>query len=331
MTARVVVTDWLFPDLAREREAATAAGAEFAAHQCRSDAEVAAVVEDAAVVAVQFARFGARSAAAVRPGASILRYGVGYDNLDLAAAAAAGLRLGYVPDYCTSEVADHAATAILALLRKLGPLDRSVRAGEWSPVERARPILPFARTRVGFFGFGRIGRQVQARLRPFGFRFLATDPALTGAEAAELEVQPVDFATLLAESHVLSLHAAAAAGADGLLDAAAFRRMRRGAFLVNTARGQLVREADLVEALDRGIIAGAALDVFPEEPLPADSPLRRAENVILTPHVAWYSDAAMDRLQALVAEDITRALRGEAPRRPVPGGHAGPGQGQGQG
>ncbi len=319
MNARVVVTDYALPDLDRERDAARCCGATFSAHQCRSDEEVAGAVEGAAVVAVQFATFGPRSARAVRPGASVIRYGVGYDNIDLAAASEAGLRLGYVPDYCTEEVADHTAAAILTLLRKLAQLDRSVRAGDWAAVRHAAPLKPLAETTVGFFGLGQIGRRVLARLRAFGLAFIAADPGVSASEADALGVRLVGPERLLEESDVLSLHASATPETRGFLNAASLRRMRPHAFVVNSARGTLIREADLADALREGTIAGAALDVFDEEPLPEGSPLRTAPNVILTPHAAWYSDAAIGRLQRRVADDIRRALQGELPRRPVPG------------
>ncbi len=319
MTARVVITDYTFPDLSHEREAARSAGAAFAAHQCREEAEVADAVDGATVVAVQFAPFGESAARAVAAGASIIRYGVGYENIDLLAAAEAGLRVGYVPDYCAGEVADHTAAAILALLRKLMPLDKTVRSGEWTPVESAKPLKSFSRTTIGFYGLGQIGRGVLARLAAHGFRFIARDPALSEADAAALGVRPVDEAELLATADVLSLHAPATPETTGFLNSEALRRMQPGAYVVNCARGQLVNEKDLAAALEEGVIAGAALDVFDQEPLPADSPLRRAPGVILTPHCAWYSEAAIDRLQRLVAQDITRALHGRGLRRPVPG------------
>jgi len=315
---RVVVTDYTFPDLHREEAAARAAGAGFAARQCRSADEVAAAVAGADVVAVQFAPFAAEAVAAVAPGATVIRYGVGYDNIDVTAARAAGLKLGYVPDYCTDEVADHTAAALLALLRRLPMLDSSVRRGEWAAVKAARPLKPFGETLVGFFGLGAIGRAVLARLRGFGFGFLAADPGLSPGDAAALGVTLVPAAELFARADAVSLHAPATAGTTGLVDAALLAVMQPHAVLVNAARGPLVVEADLAAALERGVIGGAALDVFGTEPLPADSPLRGAPNLILTPHAAWYSDAAIGRLQGLVAGDIARALRGEAPRRPVP-------------
>ncbi|MCC5983563.1 MAG: C-terminal binding protein [Rhodobacteraceae bacterium] len=318
MTARVVVTDYTFPAVKAEEAAARAAGADFAAHQCKSAADVAQAVAGADVAVVQFARFDAQAAAAMSPGGTVIRYGIGYDNIDLNACASAGLRVGYVPDYCTDEVAEHTAAAVLALLRKLMPLDASVRAGDWAAVGVARPMKPFAETVIGFFGLGAIGRAVLERLRGFGFRFLATDPALGSDAARALGVEAVDADTLFARADLVSLHAPALPGTIGFVDAARLAQMQPHAMLVNAARGQLVVEADLARALQGGVIAGAALDVFHTEPLPAASPLRGAPNLLLTPHAAWYSEAAIAHLQGLVAQDITRALQGEGPRKPVP-------------
>jgi D-3-phosphoglycerate dehydrogenase len=316
---RVVVTDYTFPALAQEEAAARGAGADFAAHQCRTAEAVAEAVASADVAVVQFAPFGSAAAAAVRPGATVIRYGVGYDNIDLAAARAAGLRVGYVPDYCTDEVAEHTAAAVLALLRKLPQLDASVRRGDWAAVKVARPMKPFGETVLGFFGLGQIGRAVLARLSGFGFRLVAADPALTEADAVALGVRRVSAETLIAEADVIALHAPATAETTGFFDAARFALMQPHAVIVNAARGPLIVEADLAAALKAGVIGGAALDVFVTEPLAADSPLREAPNLLLSPHAAWYSDAAIGRLQGLVAGDIARALRGEGPRRPVPG------------
>ncbi len=318
MTLRVVVTDYTFPDLAQEKAAATAAGAEFKAFQCKTAADVAAAVDGADVAVVQFAPFGAEAARAVRPGATVIRYGVGYNNIDLPSARAAGLRVGYVPDYCTDEVADHTAAAALSLLRKLPQLDASVRRGDWAAVKVAKPMKPFSQTVFGFFGLGQIGRAVLARLRGFGFRFIASDPGLSQEEAKRLGVTLVDGDRLLREADVVSLHAPATSATTGFFDAARLATMQPHALIVNAARGQLIVEEDLAAALASGTIAGAALDVFQVEPLAADHVLRHAPNLLLTPHAAWYSEAAIHRLQQLVAEDIARALRGEGPRKPVP-------------
>ena len=315
---KVVVTDYTFPALTQEEAAARAGGAEFAAHQCKSAEAVAEAVSGADVAVVQFATFGPAAAAAVKPGATVIRYGVGYDNIDLAAARAHGLRVGYVPDYCADEVADHTAAACLALLRKLPALDASVRRGEWTAVKVCKPMKPFSDTVVGFFGLGQIGRAVLARLKGFGFRFLAADPGLSAADAALLGVTLTDADSLFRQADLVSLHAPATAVTTGYVNAARLATMQPHAMIVNSARGTLIVEDDLAAALAAGTIAGAALDVFRAEPLSAESPLRQAPNLLLTPHAAWYSEGAIARLQGLVAEDIARALRGEAPRKPVP-------------
>ena len=317
MTARVVVTDYTFPLLEQEQAAARSEGADFAAFQCRTAEDVATAVTGADVALVQFAPFGPTAAAALKPGATVIRYGVGYDNIDLAAARSHGLQVGYVPDYCADEVAEHTVSAALSLLRKLPALDASVRAGKWAAAQTARPMKPFGDTVFGFFGLGQIGRSVLKRLTAFGFRFIASDPMLSEAEAAGLGVRLVDADTLLREADVLCLHAPATPQTTGFFNAARLATMQPHAVIINSARGQLIVEDDLADALGRGLIGGAALDVFNVEPLPADSPLRAAPNLLLTPHAAWYSDAAIHRLQGLVAEDITRALRGQAPRKPV--------------
>lgn len=318
MSARVVVTDAIFPDLAQEAAAARAAGADFQGFQCKTADEVAFAVKDADVAVVQFAPFNEKAANAVKPGATIIRYGVGYDNIDVKAANAAGLKVGYVPDYCTDEVADHTVALALSLLRKLPTLDASVRAGDWAAVKHAKPLKPFDQTVFGFFGIGQIGSAVLQRVRGFGFRVIASDPGLAAQEAHALGVTLVDPDTLLATADIITCHAPATAGTVGFFNAANLAKMQKHALLVNTARGQLINENDLAEALGNGTIAGAALDVFEAEPLPNTSPLRDAPGLILTPHAAWYSEVAIHRLQGLVAEDITLALKGEGPRKPVP-------------
>ncbi len=317
MSARVVVTDYTFPDVAQERAAAESAGASFAAFQAKTDTEVAEVVAGSDVVAVQFVPFGPLACKAVAPGASIIRYGVGYDNIDLKAAREAGLKVGYVPDYCADEVADHTAAAALTLLRKVIPLDASVRAGEWAAVKHASPLKPFSATTFGFFGMGQIGQAVLSRLKAFGFRFIVADPGLTAEQAESLGATLVHPDELLATADIITLHAPATEQTTHYFNAKRLSCMQPHAMIINSARGQLIVEDDLAAALNEGTIAAAALDVFHIEPLPADSALRGAQNLLLTPHAAWYSDAAIDRLQGLVATDITRALNGEEPRRPV--------------
>ncbi|MGO3123558.1 MAG: C-terminal binding protein [Advenella sp.] len=314
---RVVVTDYTFPDVAAERAAAEQLGAEFIACQCKNPQEVVRAVKGADVALVQFASLTAQAIAGMAEGASIIRYGIGYDNIDLASAFDRGFAVGYMPDYCTEEVADHTASLVLAALRKLSQLDASVRAGDWNAVAVAKPIKPSGETTIGFLGMGRIGSLVLARLLPFGF--LVSDPQVNAERAAEMGVTSVDREALFRQTDVLSLHAPATAETTHAINAQTLRTMKPNAIIVNTARGQLIDEAALAEALASGVIGGAALDVFETEPLPPQSALRAVPNLILTPHAAWYSDTSIVRLQELAAIDIERLLSGLAPRRPVPG------------
>lgn len=316
---RVVITDATFPDVTKEEAAARAAGATFERHSCKTAEDVAAAVKGADVAVVQFAPLTRAAIAGLAPGATAIRYGVGYNNFDVAALNDHAVKAAYVPDYCTAEVADHTAASILALLRKLPALDASVRKGEWAAVGIAKPLKSFAQTTIGFLGFGRIAQEVAARLAPFGFHFLAHDPYFTG-QFPRLTL--TDLPTLLAESDALTLHAPATPETTGIINTTTLAKMKPTAILVNTARGDLIDETALAAALTKGTIAGAALDVFVTEPLPADNPLRHAPNLLLGPHAAWYSDVAVERLQSLVADEITRALTGQGVRKPIPGSTA---------
>jgi D-3-phosphoglycerate dehydrogenase len=318
----VVITDATFPEVLAEEEAARTRGASFHRAACKSAEEVAEALRGARVAVVQFAPLTREAIAGLAPGATAIRYGVGYDNFDLAALRDHDIKAAYVPDYCTEEVADHTAAMALSLLRKLPQLDASVRRGEWAAVKLSKPLKPFRETTIGFLGFGRIAQEVRHRLAPFGFQFVAHDPWQDGKHDG---VRFVDLPALLAESDLLSLHAPSTEETRGVISAEALARMQPHAVIVNSARGDLIVEDALAAALTEGRIGGAALDVFGTEPLPADSPLRSAPNLLLTPHAAWYSDAAVARLQNLVAEEIGRALDGQPPRRAIPGTDPRPG------
>lgn len=316
---RVVVTDFTFPNLDRERAAAEAAGATFTAYQCKTADDVAKAIKGAAVAVVQFAPTDAQAIAGMAADGALIRYGIGFDNIDVNAANKYGLPVGYVPDYCPDEVADHSSAMLLALLRKLPAFDASMRAGEWAAVAVAKPMKPFADTLIGFFGFGQIGRAVHARLRGFGFRFAVADPALTAQMAKELDVQKLDADTLFRTADAVSIHAPVTPETRAYVNAERLATMKSHAVIVNTARGAVIDEAALAEALNKGLIGGAALDVFNTEPLPKDSPLRNARGLLMSPHAAWYSETAIGQLQTLVADDIANHLAGRPLRKLVPG------------
>jgi len=222
---RVVVTDSNFPALDREQTATVAEGAEFAPHQCRTEAEVESALRNADVAVVQFAPVTAAAIEAMAPGGRLIRYGVGFNNIDVVAARTSGRDVAYVPDYCTDEVADHTASLALALCRQVTAFDNDVRAGRWGVQYLPREIAPPGKMTVGLLGLGRIGRATLARLAPFGFSFLVSDPALSAVEAASLGVAPADRSTLLAQADLVILHLPLTDFTHHAIDAAALRRM----------------------------------------------------------------------------------------------------------
>jgi D-3-phosphoglycerate dehydrogenase len=312
------VTDYSYPSLASEEEVMGAIGARVVAHQCRTEAETIAAIAGARVVLTQFAPMTRAVLATLAPQATVIRYGVGVDSIDLSAARDLGVAVAYVPDYCIDEVADHTVALMLALLRKLGPLEAELRSGGWGGIAAAYPLPAINSLTVGFIGLGRIGRAVLARLRAFGCRFLVHDPVLTAEAAAELGVEAADLDRVLREAHALTLHVPLMPKTRHLLNAERLALVQPGTMLVNTARGGLIDPQALAAALTSGQLGGAALDVFEQEPLPADSPLRSAPHLLMTPHMSWYSDHAIGRLQRLAAEEAARALLGQPLRCPFP-------------
>ena len=314
----VPVTDYTFPTLEPEQIVLAEVGATVTGFQCKTETEVIDAVQGSHVVLTQFAPVTRRVLASLAEGATVVRYGVGVDNIDLKAAAELGVTVAYVPDYCMDEVADHTVAMLLTLLRRLPALDKGVRAGRWDGIKIAQPLLPLDQVTVGLIGLGRIGRAVVQRLGAFGCRFSVFDPYLTSEEAAGLGVTLRELEQVLQEADALSLHIPLTKETRHFIDEERLALMKPSAVLVNTARGGLVDTQALVQALTEKRLYGAALDVFEEEPLPPNSPLREVEGLLLSPHLAWYSESALVRLQRLAAEEVKRALLGEPLRCAYP-------------
>ena len=236
-----------------------------------------------------------------------MRYAIGVDTIDVPAATERRIMVANVPDYCIAEVSDHALALILALVRKVKVMDAEVQRGTWS-FRRAVPIRRLGELTLGLIGFGHIGREVARKARALNFHGVcAFDPYVTAVDPA-LGVTLAPLQTVLRTADVLSVHAPATPDTRHLIGAEALAQMKPGALLVNTSRGALVDEAAVARALREGRLAGAALDVLEDEANAQDSPLRGLENVILTPHMAWYSTGAIRELQRKVAEQVRDAL-----------------------
>ena len=254
----------------------------------------------------------------------IVRCGIGVDPIDCEAAAAHGVYVANVPSYCESEVSDHALAFILALNRRLRSYDAAMHAGRWEKGVGEVPVRRSDRRTLGLVGFGRIARLVAEKASALDMTVVAADPYVDGETMADHGVEERSFESVLETADVVSVHAPLVEETAGMFDAEAFARMRPDAHFVNVARGGLVVAEDLRAALDAGEIAGAAIDVFVDEPVDEsdraaafDGPLRGAENVLLTPHVAWYSLEAEDEKRRKGAEEARRVLAGERPLNPV--------------
>ncbi len=307
----VVATDPLHTDFSGELEELAAIGAEYRVARCRTEQEVAEACRDADGILVTFAPVGRRALAGMSRCRIVVRTGVGYDTLDVAAATERKVMVANVPDYCISEVADHALALLLCLWRRIGELDARVRAQGWTTA--LRPVRRLEGSVLGIIGLGRIGRAVAARARGFGLRIIACDPYVSADVFSALGVESVGLEGLLGSADIVTLHTPLTQETQGLIRKDTLQRMRATALLLNTCRGGVVVAEDLVEALREGRIAGAGLDVFEDEPLPRDHALRSLPHVLLTPHAAWYSEESERELRRRAARTVVQALRGERP------------------
>jgi D-3-phosphoglycerate dehydrogenase len=301
----VVITDSTLPDTSIEDAVLAPLGVSMTVGQCRTEEDVLAISRDADALMVQFAPITRRVIEQLTRCKVISRFGVGVDMVDLDAARDHGIPVKNVPDYCVEEVASHALGFMLALGRQLFLQDRLMHQGLWRLPDSMGPIERLRNQTLGLVGLGRIGRKLAEFAAPLGLRIIGCDvqpPEILRA------VTVVDLTTVLRESDYLSLHCPLTADTRHLINGAALRQMKRTAFLINVSRGGVVDTVALVDALVRKQIAGAALDVFEQEPLSSDHALRALENVILTPHSAAISSDAIRQLRQDTARHVFTVL-----------------------
>ena len=315
----VVITDWLFPDLAIEQDIVEKAGCKLIAGQCKTEAELIALVTDADAVITQFARINASVIAAMNKARAIVRYGIGVDNVDLDAARMHGIPVSNIPDYCIDEVADHTLAYILGLTRQVVTHTADLRAGNWRLAVPVPEMKALRDQTVGVIGFGRIGREVVSRLLAFKCRVLVHDPVVAPTDIAAAGATAAPLDDIFSTSDIITLHCPSTAATRRIIGPASLERMKPGTLLINVARGDLVDTAALVAALKSKHLAAAALDVFDPEPLPADHALRSLPNVIIAPHIASVSVIAVKKLRQGAATRAAAAARGELPPNVVNG------------
>jgi D-3-phosphoglycerate dehydrogenase len=305
---RVVLTDQVFPDVELERELLARVDAELIVPAGGRD-EVLREAATADALLNTYLSLGRDDIERLNGVRIIARYGIGVDNIDLVAARERGIVVTNVPDYCVEEVAVHTLLLILASLRRLPESLAAATRGPWN-LTGLRPIPRVSELTVGIVGLGRIGRRVIDLLRPIGPRIVGYDP-YAGASVEGVEVIG-ELASLLEQSDVVSLHVPMSEATRGLISREQLAQMRPTAILVNTSRGGLVSTADLAEALRNGIIGGAAVDVLEREAADADV-IVGLPGALVTPHVAYYSEASLRESQRKAATQIVRVLSGQPP------------------
>jgi D-3-phosphoglycerate dehydrogenase len=286
---------------AEERAVAEAAGAELLIGDGANP-----VIRDAEVILTTRIRFAPEVLPTLERCRLIVRYGIGVDTIDLAAATECGIVVANAPTYCMNEVADHAAGLALSLARRIPWLDRQVRAGNWSTVQQELwGVHRLSRLTFGVIGLGKIGRLLARRMAPFGFRMLGYDPYLSDEQIRALGATPAGLDDLLRESDIVSLHVPLTPQTRHLIDAAKLSLMKPSAAIVNTSRGPVIDEAALIQALQEDRLFGAALDVLDQEPPALDNALLRMDplRVILTPHFA----AASEEVNPEVHQEVSAA------------------------
>lgn len=309
---KIAVTDFTFPSLEIEEAILTPAGVELVSGQCKTPETLIPLGSDVDAVITQFAPITAEVISAMTRAKVIVRYGIGVDNVDLEAARARGIPVCNVPDYCIDEVADHTLAFLLATTRKVVDNTLKIRDGKWGLATPLDGMLTLRNLTVGVIGFGRIGREVVARLKAFKSTVLVHDPVVPASEIERAGATPASLSELLASSDVVTLHCPSTAQTRGMIGADALRSMKRGVILINVARGDLVDASALTSALQEGHVGSAALDVFAPEPIPADHPIRAMDNVILASHIASASVPAVRKLRETAAHLALSAVRGEA-------------------
>lgn len=314
--ARVVVTDWDQESLSEEESVADSRGIELIRADCRTEEDVIRAASGAEGILVQYAPVTRKVLEALPGLKAVGRYGVGVDNVDVDAATELGVAVCNVPDYGTEDVSDHALALALSLARGVAALDRAMRRGDYS-LTAARPLHRLSGRVFGVVGLGLIGAATARKARGVGYSTIGFDPLHTPGTVSPDGTRVVTFDELIRRADVVSLHVPLNAHTRHLIGSESLARMKPEALLVNTCRGGVVDTEALVDALRSGSIRGAGLDVFEEEPLPTTSPLLSLENVVLTPHAAWYSEESQEELKRRTAENVMDVIAGQKPRNIV--------------
>jgi len=307
---KVVITDCDHPSVEIEKEILSEIDLEFLLAHCNTEDEVIKAAQDADGIINQYAPITRRVIESLKGCKIIARYGVGVDNIDVEAATEYGIIVANVPDYCVDEVSTHTVALILACARGITLLNSKIREKIWD-FTLAKPLFRTKGKTLGLFGLGRIARAVAQKASGFGFKIIAYDPYVSKVDSA---IRLVEFSQLLSDSDFISIHSPLTNETRHSFKENELKKMKKTAYLINTARGPIINEEALYKALKKRWIAGAALDVMEKEPPDWENLLPKLDNLIITPHISFYSEESYVELKTKVAEAVCSALKGKLPR-----------------
>jgi D-3-phosphoglycerate dehydrogenase len=309
---RILVTDIAWPSIDPEAEILAQIGGELTLVESDSEEELLSKVHSADAILTCWKQIPESLIETGRKLQVISNYGIGVDNIPVQMATKYGIIVTNVPTFCLDEVSDHAMAMILSCARKICFYNSRLHAHDWE-IESGKPLFRICCQTLGIIGFGKIGQTLASKARAFGMRVLVYDPYVNNGIIQSLKCHKTDLDTLFTEADFVTLHVPLNNDTQGMISADRLRQMKSTAYLINTSRGAIIDQGALVEALNEGRIAGAALDVFVPEYLPPDHPLLAFPNVITTPHVAFYSEEALLDLEIQAAENVVAVLKGVRP------------------
>ena len=307
---KVVITDCDHPSVEIERKVFSEIDLEFVLAYCNTEDEVIEAAQEADGIINQYAPITRRVIESLKRCKVIARYGVGVDNIDIKAATEYGIIVANIPDYCIDEVSTHTMALILACARGITLLDSKIREKKWD-FTLAKPLFRTKGKTLGLFGLGRIARAVAQKASGFGFKIMAFDPYVSKVNR---EIKLVKFSQLLSDSDFISIHTPLTDETRHSFGENELKAMKKTAYLINTARGSIIDEEALYRALEKRWITGAALDVMEKEPPNWENLLPKLDNLIITPHVSFYSEESYIELKTKIAEAVCSVLKGKLPR-----------------
>ena len=314
---KALITDYVWPNIDVESQVLRAGGVEPVVAPDTSESTLSNLAADADIIMFCFAQVTKNVLESAEKCRVASRYGIGVDNIDIPTATNLGIVVTNVPDYCMDEVTDHAIGMILALNRRLGQHDAQVKDGGWANVTLDQPMHRTRGATLGILGFGRIGRAIATKAVGFGMNIVAFDPLIQPGQNIPIDdennVEIISFQNVLKRSHFITVHTPLTPETEGMIGPDELKSMMPGSIIVNCARGGIIQEQALADALHSGHLAGAGIDVVEPAPPPKNHPLLSAPNIIITPHTAFFSQASTIELERRTAQEALRVLNGNPP------------------